>query len=84
MTWAFTLASLAGNYLNCRKRVAGFYIWILCNMAWLGYDIMSGIYSRAVLDIVQTAFCIYGIRHWSGGETHGKRKNVADESQERD
>jgi nicotinamide riboside transporter PnuC len=64
MTWLFTAISLLGNYLNCRKLRCGFLVWIVCNICWLAYDIMNGIYSRAVLDIVQTGFSIYGYIEW--------------------
>lgn len=64
MTWLLTIISLAGNFLNSTKRISGFYIWIVCNLGWLIYDIINGIYSRAVLDIVQTGFCILGIYEW--------------------
>lgn len=64
MTWIAAIISLVGNYLNSTKRVSGFYIWIGCNLWWLAYDIANGIYARAVLDVVQTAFCIFGIIKW--------------------
>lgn len=64
MTWILTAISLAGNYLNSTKHRSGFWIWIICNTGWLIYDIYNGIYARAVLDIVQTAFCILGLIKW--------------------
>ena len=67
MTWFLAVISLAGNYLNSTKRISGFYIWIGCNIGWLIYDISNGIYARAILDIVQTAFCVLGIIKWRKG-----------------
>lgn len=67
MTWLLAVISLAGNYLNSTKRISGFYIWIACNTGWLIYDIANGIYARAILDIVQTAFCVLGIIKWQKG-----------------
>lgn len=60
-----TAVSLFGNYLNCRKVRCCFVIWIACNMGWMIIDITSGSYSRAVLDIVQTFFAIYGYKEWA-------------------
>ena len=64
MTWIITLVNLLGTFLNCKKKVSGFIIWLICNVAWMLYDIISGNYARAVLDVVQGGFCIYGIVEW--------------------
>lgn len=74
MTWIFTAISLIGNFLNCRKIRFGFLVWVVCNTCWLVYDIVSHIYSRAVLDIVQTGFAIYGYIEW--GKPNGIPKEI--------
>ena len=61
ITWLFTAVSLAGTVLNVRKNILCFYLWSVGNIAWLTYDIASGLYSRAVLDVVHLAFAIWGI-----------------------
>jgi len=63
-TWDFTAISLAGTVLNVRKNILCFYLWSVGNLAWLGFDVASGLYSRAVLDIVHLAFAIWGIFAW--------------------
>ena len=63
-TWVFTAISLAGTALNVRKNILCFYLWAIGNVAWLGFDVASGLYSRAVLDIVHLAFAIWGIFAW--------------------
>ena len=63
-TWVFMAISLAGTALNVRKNVLCFYLWSVGNLAWLGFDVASGLYSRAVLDIVHLAFAIWGIFAW--------------------
>ena len=64
ITWLFTAVSLAGTVLNVRKNILCFYLWSVGNIAWLTYDIASGLYSRAVLDVVHLAFAIWGIFAW--------------------
>ena len=76
MTWLFTAISLLGNYLNCRKVRSCFLVWIVCNLCWLAFDIINGIYSRAVLDIVQTAFSIYGYVEWGKIDEQEKFKRM--------
>lgn len=64
MTWVVTTVCLIGTVLNCKKKVACFYFWIVGNILWLAYDIYSGLYSRAVLDFVQLILGIYGLYEW--------------------
>ena len=64
ITWLFTAVSLAGTVLNVRKNILCFYLWSVGNIAWLTYDRASGLYSRAVLDVVHLAFAIWGIFAW--------------------
>jgi len=63
-TWATTILSLAGTVLNVKKLRACFFVWVIANILWLVYDISQALYSRALLDIVQTAFAVWGIIEW--------------------
>ncbi len=69
-TWFITFVSLAGTVLNVRKNILCFYLWSVGNLAWLGFDIASGLFSRAVLDIVHLTFAIWGIFAWREKDTH--------------
>jgi len=66
VTWILSILSIVGTWLNARKLRCCFYLWIGCNMGWLVWDIVNTLYSRALLDIVQTVFCVYGIIRWGG------------------
>lgn len=68
-----TAISLFGNYLNCKKYKVCFLLWIGCNIGWATIDIMAGAYSRALLDIVQIGFSIYGYKKWSKDGQTNKR-----------
>ena len=59
-----TAVSLFGNFLNCRRKRVCFLLWIFCNIGWAIIDIAAASYSRAILDIVQIAFSLYGYREW--------------------
>ena len=63
-TWLFTFISLAGTVLNIRKNILCFYLWAFGNIAWLGFDVASGLFSRAGPDSVHLAFAIWGIFAW--------------------
>lgn len=64
-TWAVTAVSLTGTILNVRKNILCFHLWAAGNIAWLAFDLWSGLFSRAVLDVVQFGFAIWGIVAWS-------------------
>ena len=63
-TWIITAVSLLGTVLNVKKHIACFYLWGFGNIAWLAFDLWSGLFSRAVLDTVQLAFAVWGIVEW--------------------
>lgn len=63
--WVLTIVSLIGNYLNCRKIRICFVVWIACNVGWILIDFYNAVYSRAVLDLVQIGFSVYGLNKWS-------------------
>ena len=63
-TWAITVLSLTGTALNVKKNIWCFYLWAVGNIAWLGFDLWSGLYSRAVLDAVHLAFAVWGAIAW--------------------
>ena len=65
LTWIITAISLIGTILNIKKNIACFYLWTIGNIAWLIFDLYSGLYSRTVLDIVQLVFAIWGIIAWN-------------------
>lgn len=76
MTWFLTIISLIGNYLNCRKIRISFIVWLICNTGWLIYDLYNRIYSRAILDLVQSGFCIYGYLKWRKEDKNGKNRQT--------
>ena len=49
-TWVFTAISLAGTVLNVRKNILCFYLWAVGNVAWLGFDVASGLYNREEIE----------------------------------
>ena len=72
MTWILTIISLVGNFLNCRKIRISFIVWLVCNTGWLIYDLYNGVYSRALLDVVQSGFCVYGFIVWGESDKENK------------
>lgn len=65
ITWLITAVCLTGTLLNVKKNVLCFYLWAVGNVAWLVYDLLTGLYSRAMLDLIQLGFALWGIWEWS-------------------
>ena len=68
-TGIISFISLAGTVLNVRKNILCF-LWAVRNIAWLGFDVASGLFSRAELDTVHLAFAIRGIFAWREKGSH--------------
>lgn len=63
-TWTATAIALAGTVLNCKQNRACFVLWLFTNAMWLGWDIYQGLYSRALMDLVQFILAGYGLYEW--------------------
>ena len=64
MTWVIAAVCLVGTVLNIKKKRLCFVLWTIGNIAWLIFDIASGLYSRALLDAVQLGFAVWGLFEW--------------------
>ena len=68
--WNWTLqivglvASYLGAELNARKRVTGFYVWLVANVVLFCVHCASGIWILAVLDVLYFRINLMGIRKW--------------------
>ena len=64
-TWGVAIFSLIGTVANIKKKRWCFVIWLFTNGAWCAYSIITGQYSRALLDFVYLGFAVYGLIEWS-------------------
>ena len=64
ISWITTAICLLGTILNVKKLNACFYLWLIGNILWLCIDIYNGLWSRAILDIVQGVLAVWGIIEW--------------------
>lgn len=64
INWITTALCLTGTVLNVKKVNVCFWFWLAGNVLWLCIDIYNGLWSRAVLDIVQGAMAVWGIIEW--------------------
>ena len=64
ISWITTAICLTGTVLNVKKIKLCFWLWLIGNILWLIIDINNGLWSRAILDIVQGALALWGIIEW--------------------
>ena len=64
ISWITTAICLLGTILNVKKLNTCFYLWLIGNILWLCIDIYNGLWSRAILDVVQGVLAVWGIIEW--------------------
>lgn len=64
INWITTAICLMGTVLNVKKIKLCFWLWLAGNILWLIIDIKNGLWSRAILDIVQGILALWGIIEW--------------------
>lgn len=62
--WILATLSIIGGIRNAQGRIDGFYLWIIANIGWMVYDVLTKQYSQLVLFFVYTITSIYGIYKW--------------------
>ena len=74
--WGVSLLTICGSILNIKKINLCFWIWSVCNVFWLVFDIINGTYARAVLDVINLSTSIWGIIEWHKQSALTKESNV--------
>lgn len=59
-----TLIAIAGVWMNNRRRIECFYLWLASNALTLGVHVHAGIWSLALRDVVFLALAVDGLRRW--------------------
>ncbi len=68
--WLLSGLSIGGAILNARKNVYGFYLWIVSNIGWVAWDVMTESWGQIPFFAVCTIISAYGIICWN------KKKSV--------
>lgn len=64
ISYLATLLCFVGTVLNIKKMKLCFVMWLLGNVIWFLIDIQTNTISRAILDITQLMFNLWGIFEW--------------------
>ena len=63
--WLTAVVSLVGVWLNIKKHVACFWLWMATNATWAWADFTHGLPQQGSLHIVYVGLALYGARQWS-------------------
>lgn len=73
LVWGFSTVNIFATILNIRKIPASYFLWSLCNIFWLVFDIWYKMYPRAILDVINLTTSIWGFVVWSRKSKHRTR-----------
>lgn len=68
------IVALSGAWLNARKNVYGFCLWLISNGYWVIHNIIIKEYAQAFLYFAFFGMAIYGMYKWQGA-ADGKGTN---------
>jgi len=69
LAWLATALSLCGNVGVMRKRVWGWWLWIVSNLIWIAYDAYIEAWPQAVLFVIYLMIAVVAVVRWSGEKT---------------
>jgi nicotinamide mononucleotide transporter len=72
--WVTAIAALVAVWLNIRRHVACFWIWLGTNSVWTYADLVHDLHAQAALQAVYVALSVYGICSWSRSQPQGAEK----------
>ena len=64
LDWIGVVFNLVGCYLNAKKKMSCWLVWIAGNTVWLIYWFPKSEYAAIILTIVYSVLNVYGYRCW--------------------
>lgn len=65
LSWIATSLSLLGCFLNARKKIACWPIWVTANFVWIYYTVFVNVQpAQTMLWVVFQGFNFYGWYNW--------------------
>ena len=64
LSYVATIIAIIGTIANSLKLRWSFYVWIISNSFWIGYNLYNDQRSQAALYAVNLITCIIGLIKW--------------------
>jgi nicotinamide riboside transporter PnuC len=77
------IASFTAIYLNAKKNILCWPIWIVSNILWIAYYIPIAEYSSVLFWVAYLGFNAYGLYSWSKDKKDEKTRKTISEIQEK-
>lgn len=75
LPWMVSSINVFATIMNIRKAPISYFLWTICNIFWLGYDLfVVHVYARAVLDVVNLITSTSGFIIWQ--KSSKKKKKI--------
>lgn len=74
--WIFSLMTIFGAVLNAKGNKWGFIVWIIANICWIIFNIITNTISQIPAWIVLTIISAYGFYKWSRMEVQNGNKTT--------
>jgi len=65
MDWTACFFSCLGLFLNAKKKIISWWVWIVSNIIWIIYGLKTFQYPLIVLQIVNIVINFYGLKEWN-------------------
>ena len=69
--WVASILSIFGIYLNAKKNIWCWYVWLVSNVGWLIYYLDKKDLPAIVLWIAFACFNVYGLIMWKRSKNKG-------------
>lgn len=74
ISYLVSIITIVGTVANAFQKRWCFWIWLITNAFWIGWNIAVGEYAQSVIYVVNLTTCIIGLFKWKRNKKEGQRK----------
>lgn len=74
ISYVVSIITIVGTVANAFQKRWCFWIWLITNAFWIGWNIAVGEYAQSVIYVVNLTTCIIGLFKWKRNKNGNQRK----------